>query len=137
MGDIFTKAKRSEIMSRITGKNTAPELAVRGTLRKLGYKYGLHARNLPGKPDVIIHSKKLAIFVNGCFWHSHPGCKRSSLPKTNTEFWKNKINKNVEKQKQSITALKKLGWSVLVLWQCKINNNKALLKTLPKTYEKK
>ncbi|TSC87300.1 MAG: DNA mismatch endonuclease, patch repair protein [Microgenomates group bacterium Gr01-1014_16] len=130
MGDIFTKEKRSEIMSRITGKNTTPELTVRKILRKMGYKYRLNAHNLPGKPDVVIHSEKLVIFVNGCFWHNHKGCKRSSLPKTNTEFWKDKINKNVEKQKQSIKALKKLGWKILVLWQCKINNNNALLKTL-------
>lgn len=117
-------------MSRITGKNTTPELTVRKILRKMGYKYRLNAHNLPGKPDVVIHSEKLVIFVNGCFWHNHKGCKRSSLPKTNTEFWKDKINKNVEKQKQSIKALKKLGWKILVLWQCKINNNNALLKTL-------
>ena len=114
--------KRSWNMSRIRSKNTAPEIRLRKYLYSRGMRYRIHAK-LPGKPDIVI-SKRTAIFVNGCFWHSHANCKRSALPKERHEWWKRKIENNQLRDSKNYDLLKNLGWKVLIVWQCEISKTK-------------
>ena len=117
--DVFTKKKRSEIMSRIRSKNTKPELIVRKYLSSKGYKYRLHDQKLPGKPDIVLKRKKIAIQVRGCFWHGH-NCKLSSYPKTNRKYWKNKINNNRKRDRKNDRLIRKMGYKLIVVNECKI-----------------
>jgi len=117
-------------MSRIKSKNTKPEIIVRKVLTKLGYRYRLHVKILPGKPDIVFSKRKLVIFINGCFWHQHQGCKRQSLPKTNTEYWHNKLQRNIEKQKKDIDELISLKWKVTIIWECDTRNEEVLTTSL-------
>lgn len=133
MADVHTRAQRSYNMSRIKGKNTKPEMLVRRFLHSQGYRYRLHAKNLPGKPDIVLPKYKTVIFVHGCFWHGHEGCKYATLPKTRTDWWKKKIQKNAENDKFNIRKLQELNWIVIEMWQCeikqgKINNLLTLIK---------
>jgi DNA mismatch endonuclease (patch repair protein) len=130
MADVFTKEKRSEIMSRIKSKNTKPELAVRKALTSIGLKYRLHNARLPGKPDIILSKMKTVIFINGCFWHQHSNCKRKAVPKSNKEYWENKLRRNVERQCRDIRALKKLGWKVHKIWECQTASESKLASRL-------
>lgn len=130
MADTFSKEKRSDIMSRIKGKNTRPELLVRSLLHRLGYRFRLHRKDLPGKPDIVLPKHKKIIFVHGCFWHGHPDCKRSTLPKSNAEFWRKKIQSNIDRDDAALRELSTAGWKTLIVWQCKINNFDELIKTL-------
>jgi len=107
-------------MSHISGMNTKPEIIIRKLVNTLGYRFRLHKKNLPGKPDIVFSKFKKVIFVNGCFWHGHKNCKRSKLPTTNKRFWKDKIEGNKKKDKSNYIRIKKLGWDYLVIWQCKI-----------------
>ena len=116
--DTLTKSQRSRCMSRIRSQNTRPEIIVRKLLTELGVKYRLYGKKYPGKPDILISKKKNVLFVNGCFWHQHNHCKRKTMPKTNIEYWKAKLEQNVEKQRYDITVLKKLGWKAHVVWEC-------------------
>lgn len=109
-------------MSRIRGKDTKPEIMVRKFLYAQGFRYRLHVKDLPGKPDIVLPKFKTVIFVHGCFWHSHYGCKKATLPKTRTEWWKAKISKNVEKDAASITRLIEAGWNVLIIWECELKS---------------
>jgi DNA mismatch endonuclease (patch repair protein) len=118
MSDVFAREKRSEIMGRIRSKNTKPEMAVRKALTKMGLRYRLHSRILPGKPDIMIPSMKTIIFVNGCFWHQHSGCKRKAVPKSNCDYWENKLQNNIIRQRRDVRELRKLGWTVLKIWEC-------------------
>ena len=118
MVDHLSLEKRSWNMSRIGSKNTKPELAVRKVLHNSGIRYRLHAKDLPGKPDLSNKKKKFAVFVNGCFWHQHKGCRRASIPKSNTEYWIPKLKKNTGRFKQNIRELKKSGWQVYTVWEC-------------------
>jgi DNA mismatch endonuclease (patch repair protein) len=120
LADIFSKTKRSEIMSKISGKETKPEILVRKYLFSKGFRYRKNVKNLSGKPDIVLPKYKMIIFIHGCFWHGHEGCKKSALPTTNTEFWKEKIGKNIERDKNNILDLKKQGWKVIVVWQCEL-----------------
>ncbi|WP_343031180.1 very short patch repair endonuclease [Roseospira navarrensis] len=114
---------RSETMRRVRGTNTSPELIVRRVLYGLGFRYRLHAADLPGKPDIVNRTKKKAIFVHGCFWHGHC-CKRGNRrPKTNTEYWRKKIDRNMERDLLNIMELRRCGWDVLVIWECEINHH--------------
>lgn len=122
MPDIFTKEKRSIIMSKIRGKDTKPELTIRKLLFSHGYRYRLHVGDLPGSPDIVFTKKKKVIFINGCFWHGH-NCKRATLPSTNKEVWELKIKKNVTRDINNYAALIKLGWRYLVVWQCEIKKS--------------
>lgn len=115
-------------MSRISGKNTKPEIVVRSLLHRLGYRFRLHRKDLPGKPDITLPKHKKIIFVHGCFWHGHTGCLRSKRPSTNKEFWREKLDKNIERDKVAVNALEQLGWSVLTVWTCEIKE-KDKLKT--------
>lgn len=120
MADIFSPAKRSEVMSRIRGRDTVPELVVRSYLHRRGLRFRLHRRDLPGRPDIVLPAYRVAILVHGCFWHGHAGCKRASLPKTRVSFWAEKIAANRERDARSIRALEALGWRPLVVWECEI-----------------
>ena len=109
-------------MSHVSGKNTKPELVVRSLLHKMGYRFRLYRKDLPGKPDITLPKYKKVIFVHGCFWHGHTDCPRSKRPTTNKKFWREKLDKNRERDKASIDNLKELGWDVLVVWTCEVNN---------------
>ena len=119
VADIFSKAKRSEIMAKIKGKHTSPEVRLAFLLKELGYKPERHRKDLPGSPDAVLPRIKVVIFVNGCFWHGHRNCSRASLPGTNRAFWKTKIEKNKRRDLSQQRKLRKLGWRVLTFWTCK------------------
>ena len=121
--DIFDRDKRSEVMSRVRGKNTKLELRVRSFLHGHGLRYRLHDKKLPGKPDLSFPSRRLALFVHGCFWHGLEGCNRSKLPATRPAFWRDKIEKNRSRDEQCQAALAALGWQIRVLWQCSVNDD--------------
>ncbi len=116
--DTLTKRKRSWNMSLIRSKNTSPEKIVRSTLHKMGYRFRLHPKDLPGKPDIIIPKYKILIFVNGCFWHQHKGCKRAFIPKSNRTFWVKKFKKNTERDKLNKLEMLKSRWKVITIWEC-------------------
>ena len=120
--DRLTPEERSQNMSRIRNKNTRPEKIVRSVLHLLGFRFRLHRRDLPGTPDIVLPGRKVVIFVHGCFWHQHKGCKDSGIPKTNAELWETKLNKNVARDKKNTAALKQLGWKVLEIWECETEN---------------
>ena len=136
MADIFSKAKRSEIMSRISGKDTKPEIIVRKFLFSQGFRYRKNDKKLEGKPDIVLPKYKTAIFVHGCFWHFHKNCPKSALPTTNREFWEVKIHRNAERDKDNYKKLKNLGWKVITIWQCKIKNKALFKKTMKKVIDK-
>jgi DNA mismatch endonuclease (patch repair protein) len=134
MTDIFSIEKRSSIMRSIKGVNTAPELTVRRYLFSHGYRFRVHKKNLPGTPDIVLKKHNTVIFVNGCFWHGHQGCQKSSLPKSKTQFWHDKISRNIERDAVNIDKLKKLGWTVLIVFQCELKA-KYLEQTMSKIIE--
>ena len=105
-------------MARIRSKDTAPEMAVRKMLHAHGYRYRLHRKDLPGKPDVVLTKHRVAIFVHGCFWHQHKGCRFAATPKSNAGYWGPKLSRNVQRDEQSVRALQQAGWRVLVVWEC-------------------
>ena len=120
--DHVTKAKRSEMMSKVRGRDTKPEMKVRRRLHALGYRYRLQAKELPGRPDIVFRPRRKAIFVHGCFWHRHEGCRYASTPKTRTEFWEEKFRQNIERDDRNEKALSKLGWKTLIIWECQLKN---------------
>ena len=122
MTDIYDKEKRSWVMSRISGKNTQPEIIVRKLAYSMGYRYRINYPKLPGKPDIVFTKLKKVIFIHGCFWHGHECCKKSKKPSTNQEFWDKKINDTISRDYKKIEELQTLGWSVLVIWQCELND---------------
>lgn len=127
MADVHDKATRSYNMSRIKGKDTKPEMLVRKFLHANGFRYRLHAKDLPGKPDIVLPKYKTVIFVHGCFWHGHEGCKYFVVPKTKTEWWLNKINGNIANDQKAVAALQKNGWKIITLWECELKpTNRAL-----------
>ncbi|RJO69517.1 MAG: DNA mismatch endonuclease Vsr [Myxococcales bacterium] len=118
MADVFSKAKRSRIMAAVKGRDTSIELTVRKIFHRMGYRYRLENKHLPGNPDLTFRKAKIAVFVNGCFWHGH-SCKRGKrIPKTNRDYWKKKIGRNVERDKRVRAELKASGWRVCVVWEC-------------------
>lgn len=124
MADVHDKATRSYNMSRIKGKDTKPEMLVRKFLHANGYRYRLHTKDLPGKPDIVLPKYHTVIFINGCFWHGHHGCKYFTIPKTKTEWWTNKINTNIANDKKANEALSKDGWKIITIWTCELKPNK-------------
>lgn len=120
--DIITKEKRSWNMSRIRSRNTKPELVVRSTLHKMGYRFRLHVRELPGNPDIVLKKHRAVIFVHGCFWHRHPGCKYAYIPKSRQEFWTDKFRDNIARHDRVTEKLRYLGWNVHVVWECEISD---------------
>lgn len=123
MADVHDRATRSYNMSRIKGKNTKPEMVVRKFLFSKGYRYRLHDKKLPGKPDIVLPKYKTVVFINGCFWHGHEGCKYFVVPKTRTEWWLNKISVNRNNDIKNITMLKETGWNVVVVHECELKSN--------------
>jgi DNA mismatch endonuclease (patch repair protein) len=124
MADVHSKEVRSYNMSQIKGKNTKPEMLVRKFLFANGFRYRLHDKTLPGKPDIILLKYKTVIFVNGCFWHGHKGCDLFVVPKTKTEWWLNKIKTTQKKDKQSEIELNVQGWRVIYVWECELKKDK-------------
>ena len=118
--DRLTRAERSENMRRIVGKNTAPELAVRKIVTKLGYRYRIHSKKLPGKPDLVFTLKRKVIFVHGCFWHLHPNdrCKDARIPRSRVDYWTQKLRGNSARDRKHLSALRKEGWKAIVIWEC-------------------
>ena len=122
MADVKTPEQRSRNMAAIKGKDTKPEMIVRKYLFSRGLRFRVQVRKLPGTPDIVLPKYKTAIFVNGCFWHGHEGCKYFRLPKSNVEFWKEKIERNIERDRESMQALLDLGWKVVRVWECELRN---------------
>ncbi|MBR2125191.1 MAG: DNA mismatch endonuclease Vsr [Akkermansia sp.] len=118
--DVHTPEQRRRNMSAIKGKHTKPEMLVRRALHAMGYRFRLHRNDLPGKPDIVLPRHKVAIFVNGCFWHRHVGCKYASTPATNVDFWNAKFAENVARDKCIYEKLEVLGWKVVVIWECEV-----------------
>jgi DNA mismatch endonuclease, patch repair protein len=127
MTDVHTPEIRSYNMSRIRNKDTKPELIVRKHLFNKGFRYRLHDKKLPGKPDIVLPKHKTAIFIHGCFWHGHEGCRYFVIPKTRTEWWLNKIKTNISNDLTNLDILKKEGWKICVIWECELKT--LLLKT--------
>lgn len=131
MADVHTPEQRSYNMSQIRSKNTKPEELVRKYLFSKGFRYRKNDARLPGKPDVVLPKYKTVIFVNGCFWHGHEGCKYFVWPKNNEEFWRHKITSNITRDSEKHMQLKELGWKVIVLWECQLKKH-ILNQTLSK-----
>ena len=129
MVDNRSVESRSALMSRIGPKNTVPEITVRRLLHKLGYRFLLHPKHLPGKPDIVLPGKKAAIFVHGCYWHGH-GCGKGRLPKSNLDYWQTKIEQNKIRDKTKRTELETAGWRVMEIWQCELKNADELASRL-------
>ncbi len=129
MADIYSPKKRSEIMSKISGKETKPEILVRRFLFARGFRYRKNVKILPGKPDIVLPKYKTIVFIHGCFWHGH-NCPAGKLPETRKKFWQKKINGNIERDKRNKSELESMGWRVITIWQCELKNKKIRNKTL-------
>src|SRR3984885_14616874 len=129
MADVHSKEQRSFNMSRIKGKDTKPEMVVRRFLHANGFRYKLHDKSLPGKPDIVLPKYKVVIFIHGCFWHGHEGCTKAALPMSRTDWWKSKIFRNIENDKNAERILKEAKWNVIKIWTCTINKT-AITNTL-------
>lgn len=130
MADKFTPQERSRIMARVKGQNTNPERLVRSLLHRLGFRFRIHRKDLPGKPDIVLSKHRKVVFVHGCFWHGHEGCPRAARPTTNVEFWNKKIDGNIRRDINTQEALKALGWDSYVVWQCQTRDMEKLQKRL-------
>lgn len=117
-------------MSRVRGKDTKPEMLVRRLVHAAGYRYRLHVRNLPGKPDLVFSARRKVVFINGCFWHRHRNCALARLPKSRTEFWTEKLERNKARDDRNVAALRDLGWDVLTVWECEIRDPAAVMRRL-------
>ena len=127
--DTLTPEQRSALMARIRGVDTKPELFVRRALHGQGYRFRLHGRGLPGKPDIVFRKRKRAVFVHGCFWHRH-GCKRTTHPKSRQDYWEDKFAKNVARDRRNAALLADDGWDVFVAWECEVDSDETLLQRL-------
>jgi DNA mismatch endonuclease (patch repair protein) len=128
--DVISPARRSAMMSRIQSRDTAPEMLVRKTAHRLGYRFRLHRRDLPGSPDLVFPARKKIVFVHGCFWHSHEGCKLAYRPKSNIEFWDTKLRKNRERDVRVKGELESMGWDVLIIWECETVDENLVISRL-------
>ena len=134
MADTMTPEQRSRCMSAVKGKDTKPEMIVRRYLFSKGLRFRLHVRSLPGNPDIVLPKYKTVVFINGCFWHGHEGCKYYRLPKSNVEFWESKITNNKSRDVQNEIKLKELGWRVIRIWECEIRRVQDREQSLEKLY---
>ena len=125
MADRLTPERRSWNMSRIHGQNTKPEILLRSMLHRAGFRFRLHGRHLPGRPDIVLKKHRTAIMVNGCFWHRHEGCRNATTPSTRTEFWNNKFLDTVGRDERNVDELNALGWHVITVWECDLNGDPA------------
>lgn len=122
-------------MSRIRGRNTSPERLVRSVLHRMGYRFRLHGRDLPGRPDIVLPKHRTVVFVHGCFWHRHPRCRFAYTPKTRVGFWTGKFEENIERDRRVRRRLRNLGWHVIVVWECQTTDREALADRLDKALE--
>ncbi len=130
MADVHNRVTRSYNMSRIRGSNTKPEILVRKFLFSNGFRFRLHDKKLSGRPDIVLSKYRSVVFVHGCFWHGHKGCRKFVIPKTRTDFWMNKINTNISNDRKNTAALEKDGWKVLTVWECELKNEETMQKIL-------
>ena len=135
MTDVFSEEQRSYVMSRVGSKNTKPELLVRSFLHRAGFRFRIHGRKLPGNPDLVLPKHQTVVFVHGCFWHRHKDCRRATMPASRVEFWKDKFDKNVARDRKNLALLKETGWRAIVLWECEIANVKGREERLAKLAE--
>ncbi|MBK8686909.1 MAG: DNA mismatch endonuclease Vsr [Betaproteobacteria bacterium] len=126
MGDIVSPSVRSRMMQGIRGRDTTPECALRSLLFRSGFRFRLHRRDLPGRPDIVLPKHQAAIFVHGCFWHRHSGCSRATTPSTNYEFWQVKFSANIARDERNLAALRQLGWRIAVVWECALRGQQAI-----------
>jgi DNA mismatch endonuclease (patch repair protein) len=133
MADVHSRAQRSFNMSQIRGKNTSPEKIVKTFLRAEKLRYRSHAKNLPGTPDIVLSSFKTVVFVHGCFWHRHRNCRFTTNPQTNPDFWQSKFARTVERDRQQVRQLKRLGWRIIVVWECETKRSLVRLQTKLRT----
>lgn len=126
MADVVSPQKRSEMMSGIKGKNTKPEIIFRKILHSRGFRFRLHNKDLPGKPDLVLPKYKAVIFIHGCFWHGHEDCKLFRLPKSRIDFWQQKITGNMERDKRRLPVLEEAGWRILIVWECALKGKAEL-----------
>ena len=124
--DVFDRAQRSAVMRRVKGKDTTPELTVRKALTRLGARYRLHRKDLPGKPDIVMPGRRLAVFVHGCFWHGHDCARGARVPKQNRDYWTAKVGRNVARDAKSRAELEAAGWRVETIWECELKDAPAL-----------
>ena len=122
MTDIFTKQRRSQIMASVRNRNTEPERQVRSEIFRAGFRFSLRRRGLPGSPDIVLPKYRTAVFVHGCFWHGHD-CKRGRRPASNTDFWNEKIDRNVRRDEDAAARLRETGWQVFVVWTCRVRKD--------------
>lgn len=130
MTDIYSHEKRSKIMARVSATGTSPELLVRQVTHGMGYRFRLHGENFPGRPDLVFPRHNKVIFVHGCFWHGHENCKKAKRPETNRAFWEKKLSRNMERDDKNAIMLKKMGWMVLVVWECETRNREQLTERI-------
>ena len=130
MTDVFSPQKRSAVMRQVKGRDTRPELRVRKLLTRLGLRYRLHRKDLPGAPDIVMPGRRLAIFVHGCFWHGHDCARGARVPKQNRDYWTTKIGRNVARDQRTRGELQALGWTPLVIWECELKNEAGLKQRL-------
>lgn len=130
MTDVFSPEVRSRVMARVSGKNTKPELIVRKLIHSMGFRFRIHKKTLPGKPDIVLVRHQKIILVHGCFWHGHKDCPRAARPTSNKKFWNNKLDANIQRDKRDRAELRKIGYSVLTLWECQIRNLPRLQRKL-------
>lgn len=123
MSDLVDSSTRSRMMANVASRNTRPEMAVRKALFSQGFRFRLHSKNLPGHPDIVMPGRRIVIFVHGCFWHLHSGCRYAKIPATRSEFWRAKLNSNVQRDARTQEVLISLGWRVLVVWECAIRSS--------------
>lgn len=135
MADVLSPEQRHRNMSRIRGRDTTPERTVRSALHRLGYRFRLHRPDLPGRPDIVLPRFSAVIFVHGCFWHRHPGCRYSTTPSTRASFWQHKFDQNVARDRRNLAALREIGWRVLCVWECETKDHRALSKRLSRFLE--
>jgi len=130
MADRLTPERRSWNMSRIKGRDTGPEKRVRSILHRLGFRFTLRRRGLPGKPDIVMPARQTVVFVHGCFWHQHTGCRNAVQPKTRADFWVAKLAGNTDRDRRNSAALRRLGWRILVVWECELTDEAKLKRRL-------
>ena len=123
MTDTLSAERRSWNMSRIGSRNTAPEIRMRSLLHRAGFRFRLHAPGLPGKPDIVLRRYKAVVFVQGCFWHRHGGCRKATTPSTRPDFWQSKFNATIERDRRKTSELNAMGWRVLTVWECELEKN--------------
>ena len=132
MTDTLTRAERSRLMAKIRDKNTGPERAVRSLLHRAGYRFRIHVRGLPGTPDVVLPKYRTVVFVHGCFWHRHRGCKIATMPHSHVAFWTEKFRRNVANDARHRRRLRRLGWQVVVVWSCQLKHPERILAKIEK-----